>query len=235
MKKTLLFVALLLTLGVHDIQAQTRTVKGRVTDEKGEGVPGASVKIKGTSGGTVTDADGNYEIVVPEGKDVLEISQMTYETKDVKVSAEGNVESVVLAESSKDVGEVEIFGRKVDQKTYVGSVTTVTAADIAKRPVTNVLNALAGTAPGIQVSSGGGQPGSSPDIVMRGFGSLSANNSPLIVLDGAVYQGTMASINPSDVESISLLKDATATSLYGARGGNGVILITTKRGRKSDK
>jgi TonB-linked SusC/RagA family outer membrane protein len=235
MKKTLLFIALLLTLGVQNIQAQTRTVKGRVLDKQGEGVPAATVKVKGTQAGTMTDMDGNYEITLPDGQEVLEISALSMGTKELKVGADGIVANVVLEEDATSLGTIEVMGTKVDPKTYVGSVATVTAADIAKRPVTNVLSALAGSAPGIQVSSGGGQPGSSPDIVMRGFGSLSASNSPIIVLDGAVYQGNMSSINPADVETISLLKDATATSLYGARGGNGVVLITTKRGKKSDK
>jgi TonB-linked SusC/RagA family outer membrane protein len=235
MKKTLLFVALFLALGVQNIQAQTRTVKGRVLDKNGEGVPAATVKVKGTQAGTTTDLDGNYEIVLSDGQEVLEISGMSMGSEDIKVGADGTVAIVVLEEDSQELTGATVYGTKIDPKTYVGSVSTVTAADIAKRPVTNVLSALAGSAPGVQVSSGGGQPGSSPAIVMRGFGSLSASNSPIIVLDGAVYQGNMASINPSDVESISLLKDATATSLYGARGGNGVILVTTKRGRRSDK
>jgi TonB-linked SusC/RagA family outer membrane protein len=235
MKRMLLLLSLFLVVGVQSVLAQTRTIKGRVLDENGEGVPGASVKVKGTQTGTVADIDGNYTIEVPEASNTLIISALGIGEQEAKIQDASQPVIVKLEKNATDLEEATVMGTKIDPRSYSGSVTTVTAAEIAKRPITNILSALSGTAPGIQVTSGGGQPGSSPQIVMRGFGSLSANNSPLIVMDGAVFQGTMASINPNDVESISLLKDAPAAALYGARGGNGVILITSKKGKKSDK
>lgn len=235
MKKTLLLCALVLWAGVQVSFAQDRVVKGRVIDENGEGVPGATVKIKGTNSGSVTDVDGNYEISVPEDKNVLIFSGIGVETQELKLG--NNLENLVTTLQQSDdnvITGVNIYGQKVDRKSFTGSVSTVTAKDISRRPVTNVANALEGATPGVAITSTG-QPGASPDIQVRGQNTLSANGNPLIVLDGAPYSGTLASINPNDVETMVVLKDASATSIYGSRGANGVILITTKRGEQSDK
>ncbi|WP_118949749.1 SusC/RagA family TonB-linked outer membrane protein [Taibaiella helva] len=234
MKKTLLLFILAFTVSIQASFAQSQKIKGRVTDSKGEGVPGASVKVKGTEVGTVTDIDGNYELELPEGKKVLVIDGIAGKAQTEVKDASAPV-NVVVEQSSQDLEGVEIYGKKIDKRESVSSISTVTAEQIASRPITNIVSALDGNAAGVNVSSGGGQPGASPDILVRGFGSLSASSSPLIVLDGAVYDGTLSSINPYDVATMSVLKDASATSIYGARGANGVIMITTKKGKKGDK
>jgi len=231
MRKRLLLLALFVGLGVQVALAQSRTVKGRVLDDKGEGSPGSSVTVKGTQIGTVTDADGNFQIDLPEGDNVLVIKALGSDDKEVKVTDVNTPVTVKMeAATSQNVGEVQVYGQKIDKKSYTGSVASMSSAEIAKRPVTSLAKALDGAMPGVDVTSGGGQPGSSPDIQVRGQGSLSASSAPLIVLDGAPYSGSLVSINPNDVENMTVLKDATATSIYGARGANGVILITTKRG-----
>lgn len=236
MRKTLLLLALLLWTGMQVAMAQARTVKGRVLDKNGEGVPGASVKVQGTTVGTVTDIDGNYEIEVPEGSKVLEISSLTDGKASVTIGDGEEVVAVTLKEdASQQIGEVSIYGQKVDKKSFTGSIATITADDIASRPVTDITKALEGAAPGVAITSGGGQPGASPDIQIRGQNTLSASSAPLIVLDGAPYSGSLVSINPNDVESMTVLKDASATSIYGSRGANGVILIVTKKGRRTGK
>jgi TonB-dependent SusC/RagA subfamily outer membrane receptor len=204
--------------------------RGTIHDTKGEGIPGATIKIKGTEIGTMTDIDGYFEISVPikllRGLTFV-LSGIAYESGEFP--AEQN-KKYILVENTSELSEVAVYGSAIDKRSYVGSVSTVTAADIHKRPVTNVLTALSGSAPGVQVGSGGGQPGASPDVMLRGFGSLSAGSAPLVVIDGAVYTGSLSSIDPSLVGNMSILKDASATGLYGARGANGVILITTKEG-----
>ena len=231
----LLLLALFLSIGMQAAMAQARTVSGKVLDDKGEGVPGASVGVKGTQGGTISDIDGNFQLNLPEGHDVLVISALGFAEKEVKVTDPSQSLVVNMEKgSAQTVDVVKIYGQAIDPKTNTGSVTTVTAEQIAKKPITNIVKALDG-APGIQITSGGGQPGSTPDMHVRGFGSLSASSAPLIVVDGSIYDGTLSSLNPSDVASISLLKDASASSLYGARGANGVILVTTKTGVKGDK
>lgn len=234
MKKMLLLLALFLSIGLQQsAMAQNETtVTGRVLDNQGEGIPGVSVQIKGTHSGANTDVDGNFMIKLPEGQNVLIIKSSGFEPQEVKVTNPG--QPLVVKMQSKTLGTISIYGQKIDPRTNTGSVTTITEKDIDKKPITNIVKALDGVA-GIQVTSGGGQPGSDPQMQVRGFGSLSASGSPLIVVDGVIYNGDMSSINPSDVASMSLLKDATASSLYGARGANGVLLITMKKGRKGDK
>lgn len=236
MKKILLLLTLFFSIGMQAVMAQTATtVTGKVLDEKGEGVPGATVIVKGTQTGTVTDMDGNFQINLPEDHNVIEINGIGFTSKEVKVTDPATPLTVNLTPgNNQTIGEIEIYGQKIDPRKNTGSVTTVTAEDIAKKPITNVIKALDGSA-GIQMTSGGGQPGSTPAFIMRGIGSLSASTSPLIVLDGSVYNGSLSSLNPNDMESISMLKDASASSLYGARGANGVILMTSKKGKKGEK
>jgi TonB-linked SusC/RagA family outer membrane protein len=236
MKKRILLLSLLLSMGSQIVTAQTRTVKGRVVDENGEAIPGATVTVKGTTSGTLTDMDGNYTIEVPEDKSIIVIESMGAEKSEITVSNDGNLVTTQLGKSStQSIDQVSVYGRSLDRRSYTGALTTVTAKDLARRPVTDIIKGIDGAAPGVMVSSGGGQPGATPDILMRGVGSVAANNSPLIVLDGAPYNGTLVSINPNDVETMTFLKDATATALYGSRGANGVIVIITKRGQNLGK
>lgn len=235
MKKMLLLLALFLWTGLQVTFAQSRTVKGKVQDDKGEGVAGATVIVKGTQTGTITDADGNYEITIDGANKELVITGQGLVAQTVKVGEGDTLGTTVLATDNTEITGVSIYGQKVDRKSYTGSISTITSKDIARRPITDVTKALEGAAPGVAVTSGGGQPGASPDIQVRGQNTLSASGAPLIVLDGAPYSGTLVSINPNDVESMTILKDASATAIYGSRGSNGVILIVTKRGVNSGK
>lgn len=232
MRKILLTFTAMSLLSSSVIFAQSQVIKGKVVDSNKEGVPGALINVKGTNINTVTDEDGNFSIEVNDPKAVLIFSSMGTE-KSVPVSAANG--TIVLDEKSTVTEDVIVYGQKIDRRTYTGSISEIKAEDIAKRPVTNVVNALSGAAPGVMVTTGSGQPGSSPDIMLRGQGSLSASSAPLIVLDGAPYSGSLTSINPLDVESMVVLKDATAKAVYGSRAANGVILITTKRGRTEGK
>lgn len=236
MKKILLLLAVFLSFGIQAVIAQSGTkVSGKLLDQEGKGLPGASISVKGTKSLTITDIDGNYQISLPEGKDVIVIEAYGYPKREVKVRDANEPLTITMEKSNQTIGEgLTIYGQKIDPKTDVGAVTTVTAKDIEKKTITNVVNALQGSN-GINITSGGGQPGSEPDLHVRGFGSLSAGSAPLIVLDGMIYDGSLNSINPNDVETISLLKDATASSLYGSRGSNGVIMVTSKRGVKGAK
>ncbi|RQO31845.1 VWA domain-containing protein [Taibaiella sp. KBW10] len=145
--------------------------------------------------------------------------------KPFKISAEPSQTNLA---SQQELSSVNVYATKIDKRSYTGSISTITSSDIQKRPITNIANALSGAAPGVLVTTGSGQPGSAPDIMIRGQGSLNASTAPLIVLDGMPYDGTLVSINPNDVANMVVLKDAAAKARYGARGANGVIDITTK-------
>lgn len=207
----------------------TRIVKGIVVDNMMQPMPGASVVVKGTTQGTTTDMDGNYTIEMKGSERALVIKSMGVEDQEVAVTSSSSPLITKMAER-KDRGlkEIEVYGKAIDKRSYTGALTTVTAKDIARRPVKDIVKVIEGTAPGVQVSSGGGQPGATPDILMRGVGSVAANNAPLIVLDGDPYNRTLASIDPKNVDTMIFLKDASATGLYGSRGANGVIVITGK-------
>lgn len=235
MKKSLLLFALLLWVGVQTVMAQT-TAKGRVMDgvNPSDGLIGANVKVVGGTAGTQTDADGNFEIELPansSGK--LEISYAGYASQTVEAGA--NIQVTLQTTSLGEIIITTPYGPPVIKGKYVGAADQVDRKKIENTPVSDITKTIDGAAPGVQVTSGSGQPGSGASIQLRGRGSLSASTSPLIVLDGAPYDGDMSSINPMDVENMQILKDAMATSLYGARGSNGVILITTKKGRAGDK
>ncbi|PSK95185.1 SusC/RagA family TonB-linked outer membrane protein [Taibaiella chishuiensis] len=236
MKKLVLTCAALVSLGLHHVMAQSRPVKGQVLDDRGEGVPGASIQVKGTKTGTITDAEGNFILDVPDESNVLLIKSVGFGDKEVS-AGDGDKQLVVtMSSSSQALDDVMVVAYGTTRKeSYTGSAGVITSKQIEKMPVTDVTKALEGSVPGLQVTNGGGQPGSGAALRIRGFGSINASSSPLIVLDGAPYDGDITSINPMDIGSITLLKDATATSLYGARGANGVLMITTKKGKKGEK
>ncbi|MCR4921213.1 MAG: SusC/RagA family TonB-linked outer membrane protein [Bacteroidaceae bacterium] len=212
--------------------AQKR-VTGTVTDsETGEPIPGASVKVQGTTQGTLTDIDGKFTLGnVPNGSKTLIISFMGMKTAEVPISPSMNV---ILIPDVKAMDEVMVVAYGQQKKSsFTGSASILDASEIGKVQVINPIDALKGKASGVQIYNPSGQPGSVPSIRIRGFNSLIAGMSPLIVLDGSPFDGTMNDINPTDIESMTVLKDAASTALYGARGGNGVILITTKSGKKN--
>ncbi len=212
--------------------AQNRTITGTVTSKQdGLPLPGVSVKVKGTTIGVSTGSNGKFSLNVPANAASLEISSLGFTTQTIALGT-GNVINAALEADSRDLNQVVVVGYGTQKKEAItGSVMSVSAKDIEKRPVTNVLSALEGMGTGLQISNSYGEPGSGPTIRIRGFTSVNGNQSPLIVLDNAIYSGSINDINPNDVESITVLKDATSATLYGSRGSNGVIVITTKKGK----
>ena len=232
MKKTLLnFLWVLLLLGTQ-AHAQNRTITGTVNGDDGLPLSGVSVLIKGTKSGTQTNAYGKFTINLPAGSNSLVFTFIGFTTKTVTVN--GSNVNVVLNSESTMLNDVIIVPYGTAKKeTFVGSASSITAKDLQSRQLSNPLNALAGSAPGIQVNTSNGQPGSSPTIRIRGFGSVNASNDPLVIVDGTQYEGSISNINTDDIENMSVLKDASSTALYGAKAANGVIMITTKKGKKS--
>lgn len=212
--------------------AQNIRITGKVTvKEDGTSLPGVSIKVVGTQVGTQSDANGNFALDVPSTAKSLEFSFLGFQTQTISISGK-TIINASLVTDSKALQEVVIVAYGAAKKEAItGSVATLSAASIENRVVTNISNVLAGVAPGIQVNAGNGQPGTGSAVRIRGFGSISASNSPLYVLDGAVYDGNLSDLNSNDIESVSLLKDASSSALYGARGANGVIIITTKKGK----
>lgn len=215
--------------------AQNISVSGNVTDANtGEPVPYASVHLEGTMIGVSTDNEGHYTISVPHDG-LLVFSSIGYKTTEVTVASSGTI-NVQLHPDSEFLDEtiVVAYGTAT-RSSFTGSASMVNSEAIEARVATDVTSALAGAAPGVQVISPSGDPASSEATIrIRGIGSMSASNSPLYIVDGMPYDGSISDINPNDVESMSVLKDAAASAIYGARGANGVVLITTKRSRGQD-
>ena len=231
MKKVLLALSFVMVLGLSSIMAQTRTITGTVTgSDDGMPIPGASVFVKGTTVGTVTVGNGTYSLNVPESAEILVFSFVGMETQEIAIAGRSVID-VQLASSSIAMEEVIVVAYGTAQKSsFTGSADVVSTAKIEKRTVASVTKALEGTVAGVQTTSGGGQPGSESTIRIRGFGSINASSEPLYVVDGIPYDGLISAINPNDIESVSILKDASASALYGARGANGVVILTTKKG-----
>ena len=225
----MMFMAALFLM-VGTALAQTK-VNGTVTSQDdGQPVIGASVLVVGTQTGTVTDANGRFSLTVPEGKKTLRITYVGMEP--IEVSARPNMR-IMLTNDQKALDEVIVVAYGTAKKSsFTGSAESVNADDIELRPITSVTKALEGNVSGVQLTSSSGQPGSSPSIRIRGFGSINASSNPLYVVDGIPYDGSLSSLNPSDIESMTVLKDASSGALYGARGANGVVMITTKKGKE---
>ncbi|WP_202986158.1 SusC/RagA family TonB-linked outer membrane protein [Pedobacter gandavensis] len=223
----------LLLLAIVQVRAADPiTVHGTVTDNKGESIPGVSIKIKGTTRGTVADAQGKYTIVAPETSSILVFSYLNYTTKEVVVGNRTTI-NVSLVEAPESLTEVVVVGYGTQKKVNLsGAVNTVATKTITNRPVTSLTNALQGTVPGMAIISRPGDVGGDIGSVnIRGRGNL-GTSSPLYVVDGIpVGSGDFARINPNDVESISVLKDASSSAIYGSRAAYGVILVTTKKGK----
>jgi TonB-dependent starch-binding outer membrane protein SusC len=221
--------------GAHGINAYRADVpvKGKVTDQNGDPLPGVSVRLKGTQIVTNTTGNGNYTINLPTASGILVFTFVGYITKEVPLKGEANVD-VVLEEDVSKLNEVVVTGYgSVARKDLTGSIGVANVEDMQKAPVASFEEALAGRVAGLQVVSQDGKPGSSINLLIRGLGSITQDSSPLYVIDGFPLQDANTnSIDPNDIESISVLKDASATAIYGARGSNGVVVITTKRGQK---
>ncbi|MDR2148438.1 MAG: SusC/RagA family TonB-linked outer membrane protein [Tannerella sp.] len=210
--------------------AQTRNIQGTVVDDTGDPLPGVTVLVKGTTTGVITDVDGQFSLSTTEGA-TLTFSLIGMET--VEQTAQTGMR-VTLYPSTSALDEVIVVAFGTAKKSaFTGSAKVIDSEELAKSQVSSVTNALAGAVAGVQLNSSNGAPGETSTIKIRGFSSLNAGNNPLIIVDGAPYNGDISSINPNDVESMTVLKDAASNALYGARGANGVIMITTKRGDKS--
>lgn len=210
---------------------QERVISGTISGDGGEGLPGASVVVKGTSVGTTTDENGSYRISVPSDAQVLVISYIGYQVEEVTIGNRTQI-SVSLSPDLETLQEVVVVGYGVQRKSdLTGAVTSVRGAELAQLPMQRVDQALQGRAAGVMVLNTSGQPGGNTTIRIRGMNSISGGNQPLVVVDG--LQGVdINSLNPNDIESIEILKDASATAIYGSQGANGVIMITTKQGKK---
>lgn len=215
------------------MQQQNLKVSGVVTDEAGEPLIGVSVLVKGTTLGNITDLNGRFSLDVPEGS-ILEISYIGYKTQSIKAQREPM--NIVLKEDAQKLDEVVVVGFGIQKKVNLtGSVSAVTGDDISKRPVANAAILLQGQIPGLRVNQGLGQPGGEgTSFRIRGQGTFSsAGSDPLILINGV--PGSMTNLDPSVIESVSVLKDAASAAIYGARAANGVILVTTKQGAVGDK
>ena len=228
MEKRLMTLAAGLAVSTSMAFAQSQ-ISGKVTSsEDGSPVIGASIKVAGTNTGTVTDIDGNFSLNAPAGAK-LEISYIGMNSTSVKA---GKNMKIVLEPDNKALDEVIVVAYGTAKKSaFTGSAGEVKASDIDVHVTSTATSALVGKVAGIQATSASGEPGSAPVIRVRGIGSLNASSAPLYIVDGAPYEAGVANINPQDIESISVLKDASASAIYGARGANGVVIITTKRAK----
>ncbi|MDN5288778.1 MAG: TonB-dependent receptor plug [Mucilaginibacter sp.] len=233
MKQKVLILVLFGVFALSNVFAQNRKVSGRVTGSD-DGLPlsGVSVKITGTKIGVQTDVSGFYSLSVPAGAKSITLSYIGYTEATVPVNSSNTI-NVKLEVNNKALTEVVVVAYGTSKKeALTGSVVTIGKDALAQRTLTNVNNALQGAAPGIQVSSGSGQPGSTGSVRIRGIGSINSSSEPLYVVDGSVYDLPIGNLNINDIDNISVLKDASASALYGSRAANGVVIITTIKGKK---
>ncbi|MFC4219137.1 TonB-dependent receptor [Flagellimonas marina] len=213
-----------------DAKIVQQTVTGTIVDNQGIPIPGANVVEKNTTNGTAADFDGNYSLQISGPESILVFTSIGYASQEIPVGVSTTID-VVMQEDSQALDEVVVVGYGTQKRRDVtGSVASVSTEDIADIPMTSIEGGIVGRIPGLDVVPSGAGPGASTQIQLRGQRSFTATNDPLIILDGSPYYGTLNDINPYDIESVDVLKDASSTAIYGARGANGVIIITTKRG-----
>ncbi len=232
-KIAMLFTALLLCFSFSF--AQTRSVSGVVSDEAGNPLAGVSVQIKGTRIGTTTTGDGHYTLNITSAAKFLEFSHLGYESQSVAIGSGNNYSVTLMAASGESLDEIVLTGYGTEKRTqFAGAATVLSAKIVDDAPVGSFTQALQGRAPGLLVNSGSGQPGANATMTIRGIKSISgAGAQPLYVIDGVpVSSGSLQTLNPEDFESLTVLKDASAAALYGARGATGVIVIETKKGKE---
>lgn len=237
--KKIKFLMLIFLLGIASISWAQTTVTGTVTDEQNIPLPGATVLEKGTTNGTTTDFDGNYTISVANGDAILEFSYIGYSTTEVSVNGQNNI-TVQLAEDATQLEDVVVVGYGIQKKSDItGAIASIKSEDFNQGVVANPGQLLQGKLAGVNVSNVSGEPGANQNIIIRGVGSLRSGTTPLFVVDGFVIDNSPTGIasnplnfiNPQDIASMDVLKDASATAIYGARAANGVIVITTKKGK----
>lgn len=247
MKKNLLAVCIflfLLVAGMHPALAQERVITGKVTDSTDDSpLPGVNVVLKGTTRGSVTDIDGNYSVTVPNEGGTLVFSSIGFVEKEI-IIANQSVINISMITNVRELSEVVVIGYGTQQKRDVsGAVSSLNGDVIQNMPIASFDRAIQGRAAGVQVSSGNGQPGGAVTVRIRGTGSINAGNDPLYIIDGVVINdgdqtrtldtgNALNSLNPNDIASIDVLKDAAAASIYGAQAANGVVIISTKRGQQ---
>ena len=215
---------------ISPVVQQDATIKGQVLDHKtGDPVIGANVIVKGTTNGTITDMDGKYELNAPVGT-TLQISYIGYQTVEVKATS--GMQTIQLREDAESLDELVVVGYSVQKKeSLTGAMQVVSSEKLLDATSPTVENLLSGKVPGVQVTSGGGQPGQQGKVVIRGKSTVNGSTDPLWIVDGVIVGSDAGSLNPMDIESMSILKDAASTAIYGSQGANGVIVVTTKRGK----
>lgn len=243
-KRTSIIIGLLLTLcmpfsliyadassvNVLLVTEQTKTVRGTIIDETGEPMIGVSVLVKGTTIGTITDFDGNFSLEVPTGKTTLDVSYIGYKNQAVAIGNNTQL-NIKMQPDTQALDEVVVIGYgTVKKRDLTGAVTSLKSGEITMNPVQNPMEALQGKVAGMDIMRTSGKAGSDVDIQLRGTRSIYGSNSPLFIIDG--IQGSYNQVNPADIESIEVLKDASSTAIYGSAGANGVVIITTKKGKE---
>ena len=237
------FLMGIISLFLTTVMAQERTIYGKVVDENNEGLPGVNIVIKGTALGTITAVDGTYRLNVPEEASLLVFSTIGYNSQEMTVGARSVID-VAMEENVEELKEVVVIGYgTVEKGDVTGVVTQVSAEKFNKGLIVSPDQLLSGKVAGVNISNSGGTPGGGFNINIRGATSLNASSQPLIVIDGVPIdmsgmpggRSALNFLNPSEIASMTVLKDASAAAIYGSRGSNGVIIITTKMGKSSDK
>lgn len=232
MKQLLLkmMLSLAILISWQFAEAQGRAVSGKVSDAGGNPLPGVSVTVKGTTQGAISDAAGKFSVQAANNA-TLVFSYIGYKAQEITIGNKSEV-NVSLEEDAASLSEVVVVGYGTQKKSQMtGAISSISAKDISELPVTNARQALQGRAAGVEVSQAGSKPGAGPQIRIRGRRSFNASNDPLYVVDGIPLSGGIDDINPNDITSMEVLKDASSTAIYGSRGANGVVIITTKRGK----
>jgi len=229
--RKLITMFMCLFLSLLQLQAQNRTLTGKITDEKGSPIANASIILKGSTVGTTTDLNGNFSLTVNSSAKTLVISSLNYLSTEIQIG-KSNELKISLSASIQENEEIVVVGyRTLKKKEVVGSISNVGSKEIAQKPIVNFTQLLQGKAAGVNVIGEGGRPGAAAFIRIRGVGSINASAEPLIIVDGIQIASTaFALINPNDIEDISILKDASSAAIYGSRAANGVMVVTTKRG-----
>lgn len=237
-QKLLMLMLFFLSIGIHLASGQEMRVTGVVTDEKQLGLPGANILIKGTTIGTVSDVDGNFAIQVPSSNSILVISYLGYLSQEVVVGSKSNFQ-ISLEVDIDQLEEIVVTGYGTQRKIETtGSISSVKSAEIMQTPVVNIAQGLQGRVAGLQVIQNSSAPGGNVSVRVRGTNSIRGSSEPLFIVDGVQFNNgggvndlsPLSTINPNDIASVEVLKDASSTAIYGARGANGVVIITTKRG-----
>lgn len=221
---------IILSTQLDGVQQQSNSVRGKISSGAGEPIIGASIMEKGTTNGTITDLDGNFRLTVSSAQSLIQVSYIGYESQELKVQTQKPMH-IVLKEDAQALDEVVVVGYGTVKKSdLTGSVGSVAMKNVSQVGITSADRALQGQVPGVAVNARTGQPGEAMMIRIRGGNSLTGGNEPLYIIDGMPVEGMTSDINPEDIASMEVLKDASSTAIYGSRGANGVVMITTKRG-----